>query len=54
LEVGLGAVIHISWKLNCLEAIAIGRPCPKKGQWYHRRKGRLFMMLLIAIEDCIV
>jgi len=24
--VGLGAVIYISWKLNCFETPAIGRP----------------------------
>lgn len=53
--VGLGAVIHIPWKLTCLETPAAGRSYPKKGQRCHRRKGRrLFMMWLIAREDFIV
>jgi hypothetical protein len=54
-EVGLGAVIHIPWKLICLETPATGRSYPKKGQWCHRRKGRRsFMMWLIAREGFIV
>jgi len=53
--VGLGAVIHIPWKLICLETPATGRPYPKKGQQCHRRKGiRSFMMWLIAREDFTV